>query len=217
MPKRLDIIGNKYGRLLVKSYLEQNKHGKSVWECQCDCGKVLSVLGPCLTRGTTTSCGCLKSENMTEYNTTHGMKGTRTYNCWNNMKSRCKYEDRWDAEYYALKGVSYDPRWESFEKFFEDMGEAPEGMSIDRIDPNLDYCKENCRWADDSLQAFNQGIRSNNTSGKTGVWFTKRTGKWTASITHELQREHLGNFDSLQEAIKAREEAELKYYGFIKE
>lgn len=217
MPKRLDIVGNRYGRLIVKNYVQQNKHGKSVWECQCDCGEILAILGSCLTRGTTTSCGCVKSERLVEYNTTHGMKGTRTYNCWSNMKSRCNYPERWDAEYYNLKGISYDERWESFENFYSDMGEVPDGMSLDRIDPNLDYYKDNCRWTTDSMQAFNQVLRVNNTSGKTGVWFIEKSGKWAAAITHELEKEHLGTFNSFEDAVKAREEAELKYFGFIKE
>lgn len=217
MPKRLDIVGKRYDRLLVKSYIKQNKHGKSVWECECDCGKIVEVLGSCLTRGTTTSCGCAKSEALIKYNTTHGMKGTRTYNCWNNMKSRCNYPERWDAEYYSLKGISYDKRWESFENFYCDMGEVPESMSLDRIDPNMGYCKDNCRWVTDSMQAFNQVLQVNNTSGKTGVWFIEKSGKWVAAITHELEREYLGTFNDFEGAVKAREEAELKYFGFIKE
>lgn len=217
MPKRLDLSGEKYGRLTVTEYSHQNNHGKSIWKCLCECGTEVSVVGAGLKRGHTTSCGCTKTDNMVAYNTTHGMKGTRTYNVWNNMKSRCNDSSRWDAEYYSTKGITYDTRWEKFEEFFEDMGEVPEGLSLDRIDPSGNYCKENCRWATYSLQGYNQEISKSNTSGKTGVHFSEQSDKWIAAIGVENTRVNIGSFVTFEEAVKAREEAELKYFGFSKE
>jgi len=81
----------------------------------------------------------------------HGMYGTPTYKSWSEMKSRCGNPKRPD-----YVNVSYCKEWENFTAFLADMGERPEGTSLDRIDPHGDYCKENCRWADNHTQAINK-------------------------------------------------------------
>lgn len=81
----------------------------------------------------------------------HGMYGTPTYKSWSEMKYRCGNPKRKD-----YMNVSYCDEWEYFENFFADMGTRPEGTTLDRIDPSGDYCKENCRWADDLTQKNNR-------------------------------------------------------------
>lgn len=85
---------------------------------------------------------------MAEGNYRHGMYGTRTYKSWAEMKRRCG--TRW------WKNITYDPRWEDFTEFYKDMGERPEGTSLDRIDVRGNYCKQNCRWADTITQSNNR-------------------------------------------------------------
>ena len=97
------------------------------------------------------------------------------------------------------------------------MGERPEGTSLDRTDVNGNYCKENCRWADASVQGFNQRKSTNNTSGRTGVSWNKQKLKWDAYIMKDRKKINLGRFEKKEDAILAREQGELKYYGFIKE
>lgn len=133
------------------------------------------------------------------------------------MRQRCYYEKHDFYHDYGGRGIEVCEEWrQSFEQFYEDMGDCPEGMSIERIDPNGNYCPSNCKWDTNSNQGFNKNIRPTNTSGRTGVCFHTTNLKWCAAITLNYEHYHLGSFDSFEEAVKAREEAELKYFGKIK-
>jgi len=81
---------------------------------------------------------------------------SRTYKTWICMRQRCSNKNATNYSYYGGRGITYDPRWEKFEAFLLDMGERPEGLSIDRINNDGNYCKSNCRWADATTQANNQ-------------------------------------------------------------
>ena len=163
------------------------------------------------------SCGCWLREFISENSKTHGMSGTSTYKSWSKMKERCYLESYAEPEYYRDRGIVVCDRWiNSFENFLEDMGERPDGMTLDRIDVNKGYFKENCRWADPTIQAYNSRKRSDNTSGRTGVHANKKGG-WDAFITYYKETIKLANNVSFEEACKAREDAEIKYYGVNKE
>ena len=97
------------------------------------------------------------------------------------MKYRC------DHSKGCYKDVSYCDRWKNFENFFSDMGERPEGMSLDRIDPKGNYNPENCRWADMLVQ---QNNRRNN------VFYEISGKKLTLNQiarTYEISRSNLSN------------------------
>jgi hypothetical protein len=85
----------------------------------------------------------------------HSARKTPTYKSWLKMRERCKSTTCNRVDSYYNKGISYDPRWDSFELFLEDMGERPEGMSLDRINNDKGYSKDNCRWASSFEQARN--------------------------------------------------------------
>lgn len=85
----------------------------------------------------------------------HGLTKTPTYKTWCKMKERCNNPNGNRSNSYINKGITYNERWESFELFLEDMGERPENMSLDRIDNNSNYTKENCRWATKVQQSRN--------------------------------------------------------------
>jgi hypothetical protein len=83
-------------------------------------------------------------------------KKTPTYNAWREMRRRCTVCGRPSDIYYASRGISVCDRWGSFDKFLKDMGEKPEGSSLDRIDSNGNYCPSNCRWASPTQQSRNR-------------------------------------------------------------
>lgn len=88
----------------------------------------------------------------------HNMRNTRAYRSWTSMKMRCNWKGWHKYKFWGGRGIGYDPRWESFEEFFKDMGERPEGTSLDRIDNDKNYSKENCRWATITEQNRNRSF-----------------------------------------------------------
>jgi hypothetical protein len=154
----MDFTNVRFGRLLAKR-IDQSKEGKKgapFWFCVCDCGSIRSVNYSNLASGMTKSCGCLAKEMTSERSTIHGMYGTGTYNSWWAMTQRCNYKKHIEYQRYGARGIRVCEGWREFASFLEDMGERPEGTSIDRIDPDGDYCPENCRWADKKTQSYNR-------------------------------------------------------------
>lgn len=212
-----DETGNRYGRLEVICYHSRSE-GKTQhprFLCKCDCGNEVVVLGTNLRRNHTTSCGCVHKENTSNAKKTHGMRKTPTYKTWCSMKERCLNPNSNSYEGYGSDGISIHQPWiECFENFLKDMGERPGGTSLDRIDPSKGYAPDNCRWADASNQAFNKTLKVTNTSGKTGVSYNAKRGKWVATITRNYETVYLGSFKDKKSAVDARLAAEMKYFGY---
>jgi hypothetical protein len=131
---------------------------------------------------------------------------------WFNMKDRCLNVNHERYLSYGGRGISVCDEWLIFDNFIKDMGLCPDGMTLDRIDNNKGYYKENCRWADITTQQRNRGLFKNNKSGVTGVHLFKRSNKWKATIYVNGKMIYLGLFSDLKDAVKARKEAEVKYW-----
>lgn len=155
MAKILDRSGKKYGYWTAISFYDREK-SSTRWLCRCICGAERPVIANSLTKGISISCGCVGSKIRAEKKTTHGMGGTRTYKSWHSMHQRC--QGKGGHEGYVAKGITVCERWILFENFFEDMGERPVGMTIDRIDGTKGYYKENCRWATHKQQMNNRDV-----------------------------------------------------------
>jgi hypothetical protein len=170
-PKQVkDISGQRFGRLLVVSFVDTIKQSKgraARWQCACDCGGQTIVVGSLLRNGNTRSCGCLALETVVARSRRHGMarRGPRSaeYVAWNNMKQRCGNPNSSHYHRYGGRGIIVCDRWlagedgkNGFECFLSDMGEKPSAAhSIDRIDRNGNYEPANCRWADQKTQVRN--------------------------------------------------------------
>lgn len=164
----VDLTGERFERLEALRVVGTDKRGEKIWECYCECGTFCNVLGSNLRAGHTKSCGCLNREKTGDRNYKHGMYGTRTYDSWSRMIQRC---DNPDAAYYELyggRGIKVCERWYDFKNFLQDMGESKEGETLDRIDNDKGYYKENCRWASRKEQARNRSTNVEITfNGKT--------------------------------------------------
>lgn len=206
---KYDLEGLTVGFLtVIKKTTQKGSNRDFLWECLCECGNTLLLKSQMLRAGDKKSCGC---KTKAETSGTHGMYGTPSHNSWRTMRERCLKPSHKSYEYY--KDVPIDPEWiESFEAFYRDMGDRPEGKTLDRIDNSLGYCKENCRWATDSEQQQNK--RPNYINKHKGLAGVGASGdKFQARIRHEGVREYLGTFDTPEEANEAYNKRGLELLG----
>ena len=162
MSKLIDLTGQRFGKLVVirraADHVYPNGSSQAMWECQCDCGNRKDINSSCLKRGLTKSCGCLGYENRIKSLTKHGMTGTNLYRIWAGMKQRCDQKNNDRYKDYGGRGISYCKEWEEFEKFAEWAYQSgyKDGLSIERINVNGNYCPENCEWIPFAKQARNR-------------------------------------------------------------
>lgn len=156
MGRFVDITGENFGRLTAHHVTGRNKHNQLFWHCTCDCGNEATVLGFLLRQGQTQSCGCLARETIAAVNYSHGKADKPIYRIWRSMMQRCYDKNSHAYSRYGARGISVCERWQDFEKFYADMGDRPEGMSLERVDNDGDYSPENVVWAGAKAQARNR-------------------------------------------------------------
>lgn len=169
MPAKIDIRGQRFGRLTVIAE-EKEKYrcpgGKRVRRmfCRCDCGTEKIIQIGALRQGVTRSCGCLNTQLSRERSTRHGRSADQVYKLWSVMKDRCNNPNNKAYRNYGGRGIKVCDRWlNSFENFLADMGERPQGTTLDRINSNGNYEPDNCRWVTRMEQ-------NNNTRRNVWIW-----------------------------------------------
>ena len=160
-PRLIDLTGQRFGCWTVLALRsERSRFGEAVWDCRCDDGTRRDVTGCSLRTGNSTSCGCIAREKTRKRNFKHGhaCRGsvTRAYRCWQAMLRRCFNPNCRGYCNYGGRGITVCERWLKFENFYADTGDAPPGMSIDRINNDGNYEPSNWQWATCREQARNR-------------------------------------------------------------
>lgn len=183
MKETPEMVGQRFGRLVVVCRDCITASRGSRWICACDCGKRVSVPQSSLRSRHTKSCGCLhdelSSQRMSAQNRSHGLSHTRMYGIWTDMKKRCNNKNHWAYSHYGGRGIGYADEWELFENFHEwsiNNG-YDDSLTLDRIDNNAGYSPANCRWATRKEQANNKS----NTKK-----YTVNGGEYTLSQLSEM-------------------------------
>lgn len=199
----IDLTDKTFGRLTVLKRDANGKRGQPRWLCKCDCGNRTIVDASKLKSGHTKSCGCLVAETLSKCRTKHNGKHTRLYRIWCAMKERCSRKENVAYNSYGGRGIKVCDEWIHDFASFRDWATAngySDQLSIDRIDPNGNYCPQNCRWESTKTQANNKRRNHSLThNGKTmtlAQW-AEETGINYSTLRSRINREGL----TLEEAI----------------
>ena len=192
----LNLLGKRFGRLLVLRRLEEREMENIVWLCRCDCGGLHLARSSRLQAGIVKSCGCfarqLSSERLRRRATTHGMSRSSLYGLWQGMIGRCERPNTAGYMRYGGRGITVCARWrKSFSAFLEDMGPRPDGTSLDRINNDGNYEPSNCRWATRSAQQNNRDANrrlEHNGATKSLTEWAREIGISPEAITARLRR-----------------------------
>jgi hypothetical protein len=150
-----DLTGQTFGHWTVLRFAAMKEYGRiriSQWFCRCSCGREKVLGGPSLRNGCANSCGCVRRKHG---HTTQAGRSP-TYNSWYTMIARCTYPSNPAYEHYKKRGITVCERWRKFENFLADMGERPDGTTLDRKDNDRGYEPDNCRWATKKEQGNNR-------------------------------------------------------------
>ena len=148
MSKKLELSGQRFGRLIVKRETSRKKQERIFWECECDCGKSTIVEGSKLRSGHTKSCSCLKREATILRNYKHGLTNSRLHSIWASIKNRCKNPSHTSYRWYGKHNITVCNEWSNFINFYEwaMVNGYCDNLEIDRINTNKGYSPDNCRF-----------------------------------------------------------------------
>lgn len=186
-----DLSGRTFGRLKVLRHAEDYvtpkgaKYPRCV--CACECGTKKEIIVYQLVSGKVVSCGCYGKAVRLTAALKHGRSRSRIYKIWQAIHQRCRNPNIPRYKHYGKRGINVCERWNQFENFFEDMGETySDDLTIDRIDNDGNYCKENCRWSNYEQQANNTSrtiyLEFENKRKALSVWCRERHMNYAAVL-----------------------------------
>ena len=232
MSKLVDLTGQRFGRLTVveKKGSREYRPGRYriYWRCKCDCGNECYVHTTDLRTGKVKSCGCLRKEildTIGERNRSQNsfcIDGNIVHVFFNNKPEEMLVDldvwNEWASTYcWHLNANGYAAtRYNGKNTIFHDISfsNRSKAQLVDHINGNrLDNRMENLRLVNRAQNNMNKGLRSDNTSGHTGVSWDKLKGKWVVQIQVDGKNKHIGRYASKKDAINARIKAEEKYFG----
>lgn len=196
------MIGENFGQLLVLEEVESHVKGHRTYKCRCTCGREHFVLRNNLLRNNTTRCTICSRLNRKNKEKRVGIdQNIDLYRIYNSMRYRCKSKGR-----YKDRNITVCDRWlekdKGFSNFLEDMGDRPDGATLDRINNDLGYFKDNCRWTSYTYQNHNKSKRKDATTSEyIGVCYDNRSMRWVVQFMKEGNRIVKSFNDELTAAI----------------
>ena len=192
------LIGETYMKYPTETSQQRYKYG--IYRCQY-CGKEFEAMTKAIKSGHTKSCGCQKG------GITHGRSNSRFYKTWTDMIRRCTNHKATGYKNYGARGITVCDEWldvTNFVAWCEETYPNIKGYSLDRIDNDKGYSPDNCTWSSRTMQNINQRMKVTNTSGYNGIIWNKKNSNWKAVIGINTKKVYLGYFNSVQEAVQAR-------------
>ena len=184
------MLNRKYGRLLVVSSRHKREGRRNYYRtCRCECGAIKDIIEDSLKSRKTRSCWCLQKERVSECNSTHGKSHISAHAIWLGMISRCHKFGSSGYQDYGGRGIKVCARWKKFENFYADMGDRPEGLTLERKNNDGNYEPGNCKWATLEEQANNK--RNNRRIIISGVTYSLSQASRVFSISRSTLRGRL--------------------------
>jgi len=217
------LVGKKFGRLLVVKLGSRGASGRIRWLCLCDCGTEKEILSTSLVRGNTKSCGCYNKEVAVKSNRKH--RGFKDYGNYYGVYLNNGDEALVDVLDYALiKDSSWTKGSNGYVVCTKNrinylmhrviLGVTDSKIEVDHINHNImDNRRSNLRLSEHRHNLRNRSLGSNNTTGFPGVYLDKRRNLWYSRIEVDGDKIYLGSFENKIDAIEARKDADLKYFG----
>lgn len=193
------LIGETYMKYPTDNSTKKYRYG--LYECQY-CGAEFEAMTKSIKSGHTKSCGCQKG------GITHGRSNSRFYKTWTDMIRRCTNHKATGYKNYGARGITVCDEWldvTNFVAWCEETYPNIKGYSLDRIDNDKGYSPDNCTWSSRTMQNINQRMKVTNTSGYNGIIWNKKNSNWKAVIGINTKKVYLGYFNSVQEAVQARD------------
>lgn len=216
MPKKLDLAGQRFGKLVVIKETNERRSSFVVWECLCDCGKTINVPSGYLRIGDTKTCGkCLENVWQVDGNICKCEVKKQNGESIVFIIDIEDYEKLKNFKWYISHGYPVTPvKNKNNIPIHRYLLNPNDDMDVDHINHNtLDNRRINLRICTTSQNVINKCMQSNNTTSNIGIWWDKRTNRWAAEISVNKKKYFLGRFKIKEEAIEARNKATIKYHG----